>query len=330
MQAITKNTFQSCVFCTNRRFNSNIQRHLMNLDQLQTFIHVARTGSFAAAARSEAVDPSLISRAVANLEDSLGFRLFQRTTRALSLTEAGAAYLARIAPLAEEMQLAREQALQLTQEPQGQLRVTSSVSFGQMCIVPHLAAFRAAYPKLALELILTDSVVDLVAERIDVAIRLSARVDSGYIGQELLRTRYRVVASPGYVARHGKLAHPRDLTGRDCASFPIAAFRHKWRFRAAEAAADDVFEVPINSSITISSGLALRQAAIDGLAPSLLAQWLVDDALLDGRLVDLFPGFEATATDFQTAAWILYPSREYLPLKVRAFTEHLKACLMRV
>jgi DNA-binding transcriptional LysR family regulator len=305
----------------------------MHLDQLSTFIHVARTGSFAAAARSEAVDPSLISRAVANLEEELGFRLFQRTTRALSLTEAGEAYLARIAPLLEEVQLAREQAQQLTQEPQGQLRITSSVSFGQMCIVPHLTSFRAQYPKLALELVLTDSVVDLVAERIDVAVRLSPRVDSGYIGQELMRTQYRVVASPAYVARQGAPKHPKDLAGCDCAVFPIAGFRTKWLFRqkprTKHAQPGDAFEVSIQGRVAMSSGLALRQAAIDGLAPSLLAQWLVDDALLDGRLIDLFPGFEATATDFHTAAWLLYPSRAYLPIKVRAFAEHLKKQLQK-
>jgi DNA-binding transcriptional LysR family regulator len=305
----------------------------MNLEQISTFIHVSRTGSFAATARSHEVDPSLISRAIATLEEELGFRLFQRTTRALSLTEAGDAYLARIAPLVEEMQLAREQAHALTSEPQGQLRITSSVSFGQMCIVPHLASFREQYPKLALELLLTDAVVDLVAERIDVAVRLSPRVDSGYIGQELMRTQYRVVASPGYIAQHGKLNHPKDLAGRACAVFPIASFRTKWTFRKrvtnANAAYGDPFDVPIQGKVAISSGLALRQVAIDGIAPSLLAQWLVDDALADGRLVDLCPGFEATATDFQTAAWILYPSRAYLPLKVRAFTDHLKTRLRR-
>jgi DNA-binding transcriptional LysR family regulator len=303
----------------------------MQLDQLQTFIHVARAGSFAAVARSGGIDPSLVSRAVANLEDALGFRLFQRTTRALSLTEAGHAYLERIAPLVEEMSLAGEQAQALTREPQGQLRVTSSVSFGQMCIVPHLAAFRAQYPKLSLELVLTDSVVDLIAERIDVALRLSPRVDSGFIGQELMRTHYRVVASPSYIAQHGKLKHPKDLAEHECAVFPIVGFRTKWRFRqrarSKSAEPGEVFEVPIQAGITISSGLALRQTALDGLAPSLLAQWLVDDALADGRLIDLFPGYEATATDFQTAAWILYPSRAYLPNKVRAFTEHLKQYL---
>jgi DNA-binding transcriptional LysR family regulator len=303
----------------------------MQLDQLQTFIHVARSGSFAAVARSEGIDPSLVSRAVANLEEALGFRLFQRTTRALSLTEAGHAYLERISPLVEELNLAGEQAQALMREPQGQLRVTSSVSFGQMCVVPHLAAFRAQYPKLALELILTDSVMDLVAERIDVAIRLSPRVDSGYIGQELMRTHYRVVASPGYLAGHSKLRHPKDLSEHECAVFPIAGFRTKWRFRqkprSKNAEAGDLFDVPIQAGITISSGMGLRQTALDGLAPSMLAQWLVDDALADGRLVDVFPGYEVTATDFQTAAWILYPSRAYLPNKVRAFTEHLKQTL---
>jgi DNA-binding transcriptional LysR family regulator len=303
----------------------------MQLDHLQTFIQVARAGSFAAAARSAGVDPSVVSRTVGLLERSLGFRLFERTTRAMSLTEAAHAYLDRVAPLVEELELAAEQSLRSTQAPQGQLRVTASVSFGQRCIVPHLGAFRARYPQLALELVLTDSVVDLVAERIDVAVRLSPRVDSGFIGQELMRTHYRVVASPQYVAAHGLPRHPKDLAQHDCAVFPIAGFRTKWRFRRKLRGKPDesaeVLEVPIQSSLTISSALALRQAAIDGLAPSLLAQWLVDDALADGRLVDLLPAYQATATDFQTAAWVLYPSRAYLPNKVRAFTEHLKASL---
>lgn len=303
----------------------------MQIEQLQTFIQVARAGSFAAAARMQALDPSLVSRTVAALENELGFRLFQRTTRALSLTEAGHAYLERVAPMVEEISLAREHSQMLTREPQGQLRVTSSVSFGQMCIVPHLAAFRTHYPKLQLELLLTDAVVDLVAERVDVAVRLSPRVDSGYIGQELMRTSYRVVASPAYLRQHARLRHPQDLAGHACAVFPITGFRSKWRFRqkakSRHAQPAEVFEVPIQGGVVISSALALRQVAVDGLGPALLGEWLVRDALASGTLVDVFPSYDVTASDFQTAAWILYPSRAYLPLKVRAFTEHLKHCL---
>jgi DNA-binding transcriptional LysR family regulator len=300
----------------------------MHIEQLQTFIQVARAGSFAAAARMQALDPSLVSRTVAALEDELGFRLFQRTTRALSLTEAGHAYLERVAPLVEEIGLAREHSQAITREPQGQLRVTSSVSFGQMCIVPHLSAFHVQYPKLQLELLLTDAVVDLVAERVDVAVRLSPRVDSGYIGQELMRARYRVVASPAYLARHARVRHPQDLAGHACAVFPFAGFRNRWRFRqkakSRHAQAGEVFEVPIQAGMVISSALALRQVATDGLGPALLADWLVNDDIQQGKLVDVFTGYEATASDFDTAAWIMYPSRNYLPLKVRLFIDYLK------
>lgn len=300
----------------------------MQLDYLQIALQVARSGSFAATARSQGVDPSLISRAVATLEEQLGFRLFQRTTRALALTEAGSAYLERVAPLIEELELAGEQAQHLTRAPQGLLRVTASVSFGQVCVLPHLASFRERYPQVTLELLFSDAVMDLIAERIDVAIRLSPRIDSGFVGQELMRTRYRVVASPAWLSRHGRPRHPADLAQHGCAVFPMAGFRTRWRFRSRAAGADGAeFDVPVQAALAISSALALRQSALDGLAPSLLANWLVDDALADGRLVDLFPEFDATATDFQTAAWILYPSRAYLPSKVRAFVSHLRDSL---
>ena len=138
---------------------------------LQIFVEVIRQGSFAAVARDRNLDPSSVSRAIAGLEAELGVRLFQRTTRQLSPTEAGTAYFERIEPLVEEMQQANNLATDMSRQPKGTLRVTASVSFGQKCIVPLLPNFGTLYPDLTVDLLLTDAVVDLFAERIDVALR---------------------------------------------------------------------------------------------------------------------------------------------------------------
>ena len=170
----------------------------MDISTLQIFVEVMRQGSFAAVARDRDLDPSSVSRTIAALEKELGVRLFQRTTRRLSPTEAGTVYFERIEPLVEEMQQAIDIALDTAGQPKGTLRVTASVSFGQKCIVPLLPDFGFRYPELAIDLFLTDAVVDLFAERIDLAIRLGLLTDSTLVAQPLMRTRYRVCASPQY------------------------------------------------------------------------------------------------------------------------------------
>src|SRR4051812_19530434 len=141
----------------------------MDIDALKTFVSVAQQGSFAAVARDLAVDPSSVSRNIALLEDELGIRLFQRSTRAMALTEAGERYLVQVAPLIEELDRARD-VTALKVDPAGMVRLTASVAFGQMCLVPLLPALRETYPKLQFEMVLTDANLDLVTERIDIAL----------------------------------------------------------------------------------------------------------------------------------------------------------------
>lgn len=293
----------------------------MEIASLKIFAEVMRAGSFAAVARAHDVDPSSISRTIAILEDELGFRLFQRTTRRLAATEAGALYFERMQPIIDEMDRAGQEARDIVAEPTGRLRVTASVSFGHTVLVPLLPRLRSAFPELAVDLILTDAVLDLITEKIDVAIRLGPRFDSGLIGMQLMRTRYHVCATPAYLKTAPKLRVPSDLADHGCLLFPYPGYRSQWRFRAKGA---DVTEVPVHGTVTISNALALHRAALDGLGPVLLADWLVGRDLRRGTLVDLFPKFEATATDFDTAAWVLYPSRAYVPRKVRAFIDFLK------
>lgn len=293
----------------------------MELSVLQTFVDVVKQGSFAAVARERNVDPSLISRAIARLEAELGIRLLQRTTRQLSLTEAGTVYFQRVEPLVEEMQQAIAIAGDISGQPKGTLRITASVSFGLKCIVSLLPRFRSMYPELTIELLLTDANVDLFTERIDLAIRLGLLADSTLIAQQLMQTRYYVCASPHYLSQWGHPQFPSDIENHHCLLFPLAGFRSRWRFRDSH---QHESEVLVQGQTIISNAIALQQCAIAGMGLALLPNWLVGDDLQNGTLVNVFPSHDVTATEFSTAAWLVFPSRAYVPLKVRVFIDFLK------
>ena len=293
----------------------------MELSVLQIFVEVMRQGSFAGVARERNIDPSSVSRAIAGLEEELGVRLFQRTTRQLSPTEAGTVYFERIEPLVEEMQQAIDVATDISGQPKGTLRVTASVSFGLKCIVPLLADFQSLYPELAVDLLLTDTVVDLFADRIDVAVRLGQLADSTLIAERLMQTRYYVCASPNYLKWHHQLEKPSDLEQHNCLLFPIAGFRTRWIFRARNK---EISEIPVSGSTVISNAIALQECTLAAMGLALLPNWLIDEDLRTGKLVNVFPDYEVTATDFNTAAWLIYPNRSYVPLKVRVFIDFLK------
>lgn len=298
----------------------------MDIDTLRVLAEVARVGSFADAARARGQDPSTVSRLVAQAEAALGARLFQRTTRRLSLTEAGAAFLRRIEPVIDEFDAAREAARGLQARPVGVLRFTASVAYGQTCVTPLLTEWRAAMPELGLDLILSDDALDLVRERIDLAIRLGPAVEGDVVCSRLHRTRYRVCASPDYLARAPALRMPQDLAAHATLRQALPDYRRRWLFRGPDRA---VTEVAVDGPIVISSALALRDAARQGLGPALLADWLADRDLATGVLVDVFPEHDAAATRFDTAAWIVYPSRAFLPAKTRAAIDFLRARLGR-
>jgi len=293
----------------------------MDINTLTLLVDVMHQGSFAAVARHRDLDPSSVSRTIAGLEDELGVRLFHRTTRQLSLTEAGQVYLARVEPLVHELEEARSAVKDVSTTPTGTLRMTTSASCGQRLIVPMLKDFRALYPDLSIEMLLTDKYVDLIAERIDIAVRLGPQLDNGFVGVKLAQPRYYVCAAPDYIARTGAPEKPTDLSQRDCLLLDLPDYRSRWLFRDAAGAG---MTVPVHGGIIISNAEALRQCALDGMGPALLADWVVNEDLERGNLVDLFPGHRVAATEFGSAIWALYPSRSYLPLKVRVFLDYLK------
>lgn len=296
----------------------------METDQIDLFVDVVRLGSFAAAARQRDLDPSTVSRAIAGLEGSLGCRLFQRSTRRLSLTEAGQLFFGRAESLSEDVLRAREEIRALTRGPAGLLRVTASVAFGVTHLAGWLPSFRARFPELAVDLILSDRPLDLITERIDVALRHGPALDVGYTGRRLMNTRFRVVASPDYLRRVDPIRAPDDLATHDCVLLSVPGFAGRWLFRKG-GSVETPQRVDVSGGVSLSNPLAVGECVRRALGPALLADWMIDGDLASGDLVDLLPGWDVTATEFDTAIWILYPSRSYLPTKVRAFIDHLQA-----
>lgn len=297
----------------------------MNIFTLTLLVDVARLGSFAAVARDRDVDPSIISRTVASAEAELGVRLFERTTRRIAITESGAKFLSRMAPLLGEFEAAREEARDMSARPSGTVRVTASIAFSQICIVPLLRDFREFYPDLAVDLIASDGQLDLVDNNIDIAIRLGPSPQIDVIGTKLCSTRYRVCVAPDYQQDPAfRLNSPRDLTQRDCLRQSLPEYQTRWIFRDSDGLETPV---PVTGSLRVSNAIALRDCAEMGLGPALLVDWLTAAARRDGRLVDPFPDHTVYASSAETGIWILYPSRQYLPLKTRVTIDFLKARL---
>jgi DNA-binding transcriptional LysR family regulator len=296
----------------------------MDMRHLKVVIEVVRQGSFAGAARHLDLTPSAVTRAVAALEAALGARLLQRTTRKVALTEAGAAYLDRVRPLLEELDRAGDELHASTGQVRGVVRVTASVAYGQTVLVPLLPALHAAHPALEVDLLLSDAVVDLVSQHIDVALRLGPAVDSSLVGMRLRSVRHRVCASPAYLRRHGRPRTPADLARCDCLRFALPGYRTQWTLREREGQTE---VVAVRGWLVMSTALALHRATLDGLGPALLGDWLVDGDIAAGRLIDLFPEHEVTATNFDSAVWLLYASRDHTPQRVRAFVDFVKGRL---
>lgn len=294
----------------------------MELSTLKTALLVRDLGSFAAVARLLELDASSVSRVIAQLEQDVGFRLFQRSTRSLAPTGEGELYLNRIAPLVEEMEAAGDEARMNAVSPRGTLRITASISFVQECLMPILPEFRTRYPEIDLEILASDANLDLRADGIDLAVRFGQMPQGDWIVSKLMSTSYRVVASPDYLERTGRPTHPEELSERDCIRFAIPGFKTLWQFR--EKGASDAFSVPVGGATVISNALSIRSAARLGMGGALLPIMLVQRDLERGTLVDLFPDHACAAASFETAAWLLYPSRSYLPQKVRVMIDFLK------
>ncbi|MEN0000197.1 MAG: LysR family transcriptional regulator [Pseudomonadota bacterium] len=293
----------------------------MILEDLQIAIDVAAMGSFAAVARARNIDPSHVSRAIATLEADLGARLFQRTTRRLTVTEAGARYLNRIGPLVAELSGAAQELSQEAEIVRGTVRLSAPNSVARTLILPLLPQFRETFPDLVLDCQFSDQVTDLVSEGIDLAIRMAPAVSGDLVCTKLRQTSYRVVASPEWVAHHGRPDAPSALSETDSVLFALPGYRDSWTFRDRSGHLETV---PVTGKLLFSNGDCVVDAMLAGLGPALLTDFLVQSHLRTQRCIDLFADYDVTATSFDTAAWIVYPSRHYLPRKTRVVIDFFK------
>lgn len=294
----------------------------MDIDTLRLLHLIARHGGLAPAARVVGMDPSTLSRQVAAAEAQIGARMFERSTRRFKVTEAGARFLDRVAPLIAEFDAARDEAMGARGRVSGLLRLAAPTGFARHCVLPHLGTLRHLHPELVIELLPGDGAVDWAVQRLDLAIRLMPETGSDLTSVQLMSTRDRVVAAPEWVAAQGPLAGPQDLATHDVLRRTAAEGQAPWRFRDAAGAA--VQEVAISGGLVIADDPARADAAAQGLGPAICPDWLVAADLAEGRLVDLFPGHEVTTSDWAGGIWAVYPARGYMPRNLRAVLEFLR------
>ncbi|MEA5464114.1 LysR family transcriptional regulator [Leptothoe sp. PORK10 BA2] len=292
----------------------------MDLSALELFIDVMQQHSFAAVARSRNIDPSSVSRVIAKLERDLNIRLFQRSTRKLQPTEAGQLYFDRVFPAVTELTVARQQAMEVSQTPRGTLRVTAPGVFAEKQLTPLLPEFARRYPELRVELLLVDAYLDLIAERIDVAIRVGALRDSTYRFQKLRSIEFFICAGPGYLAEHGVPERPEEIVDHRCLLFPRRDHSLSWLFRDEAGA---ITEMPIQGQYLITNSAAIRNCAVANMGLTLLPDWLIEKDIAIGQLVRLFSRYTVTATDFNSGVWLLYPSQGFISRKTQIWIDYL-------
>lgn len=255
-----------------------------DLPGMLCFARVVERRSFTAAAAALGVSKSVVSTRVARLEERLGERLLVRTTRKLTVTDAGMSLYGRCARVLDEASAAVRGA---SDADRGRIRLNAPVSFAQMYLAEPLARFLAASPGTHVELVLNDRLVDLVEERVDLALRITKLRDSSLVARQIATTALHVVGAPAYLARRGRPERPEDLLRHDCLRYLQLRAEDEWRFYGA---AGRMF-VPVTGPLSTGNGTALREAAVAGIGLAVLPRFLVDEDLRAGRLVTLLEAF---------------------------------------
>ncbi|MBC2773100.1 LysR family transcriptional regulator [Rhizobium sp. AQ_MP] len=286
---------------------------MTNLSDLEVFVRVIAAGSMSTAARDLGLSPAVVSKRIKRLEDKLGTRLLQRTTRQISLTEAGQGFHERVLTVLGGLEEAEAFASGRSSEVNGTLKISASTSFGRMHVAPHLKPFMEAHPDLAIHLVLSDEFTDIVGGGFDLAIRIAELNDSSLVARRLAPVRRVLCASPDYLAEHGTPETLDDLKRHRC----LPAHNHEsWRL---EGPGGPVTLRPEGMLITNSSEV-IREAVIAGLGIALRSTWDVGTELKSGKLVQVLPQYESSRN---VALSAVYPSRQFLPAKVRLFIDYL-------
>lgn len=286
-----------------------------DLARIRAFVQVFDAGGFSSAARQHGRSKALLSKYVTDLEDYLGVRLMNRTTRKLSLTEAGEAYYREASQLLQQLDDLDNSILDQTAAPRGLLRVSAARNFGEMILAPVIYDFVANHPEVTLDLRLEDRFVDLVDEGIDVALRISAAQDSSLIARKICDMQHSVVASPVYLDAHGIPKAPEDLRHHASIVDTNLSGQANWRF----VDSGETVSVHVNGPVRVNSPLSARDAALTGLGIALLPGYLANPMIKAGKLVRVLDDYMPQGASLQA----VYPHRRHLAGKVRALIDHL-------
>ena len=297
---------------------------------LQTFLDVAKSESLSSVARAEGVTPAMVGRRIDQLEEQLGVKLFKRSTRKITLTPEGAAFFEDVRNIMNELRAAEESRSVGAKSATGRLIVSAPTSFGRKHIAPHLPAFTAAHPNLSVTLLLSERIVDLKNERVDLAVRIADLKNADLIASKLARNHRVVVASPEYIKRSGKPMVLADLAKHHClVTASEAGVADSWTFREPSeekksktensVAAKNV-AIKVSGKLQCNDGEVLTRWALAGQGLAWRSAWEVSEEIERGRLVEVLPKFAAPGNDI----FAVYPDRKFLPAKVRVFIDFMK------
>jgi len=283
---------------------------------LRVFTQVVESGSFARAAERLRMSTSAVSRHVAELEAHLQNRLLNRTTRRVALTEAGRAFYERSVQLMQDLEEAENEAARSARLPRGTLKVSTSVNFGVRQTTPAITGFLERYPDLSFDISLSDRVIDLVEEGVDVAIRIGSVGSDSVVARRLGETLVVPCASPEYLARRGAPRVPEELAAHNCLTYEYGPARNQWRFVDSEGRER---LARVTGNLHSNNGDLLAEAAAQGAGIVYQPTFVVGDAVRAGRLVPLLQDFQAPPLPI----YAVYPSRKHLSAKVRLFIDFL-------
>ncbi len=284
------------------------------LSAMNMFVRVVETGSFSAVAKEINSTQPTISKNIAELESWLGAKLLNRSTRSLRLTETGTDYYERCVAILQDVEEAEQTVGHLQTQPKGIVRVSAVVAFGRLHLVPRLEAFFKQYPDIKVDIRLSDRVVDLVEEGIDVAFRMGDLPDSNLIAKRLCSSPIVTVASPEYLRNNGVPQHPRDLREHNYLVYLDTGTRQETSFQED----GEPFFVRVEGNLVTNNTEAMRAALLSGLGISRGPRWLVGDAIARGELLEVLPEYQPDNMDI----YAVYSHGRHLPSKTRCFIDY--------
>lgn len=284
--------------------------------QLSTFAEVATRGSLSSAARAEGVAPAMIGRRLDALEERLGVKLLQRTTRKIALTNEGTAFLEDCQRILADLEEAETAVSERSARASGQLAVSAPAGFGRQHVAPLVPSFLTEHRDVKLTLSLNDRVVDLIGEGIDVAIRIASLTDSNLIGVKLADNKRVVVASPAYLKRHGVPTSLDELSNHNCLAFSSDGSQRGWTFRQN----GKNVTLKVEGNMVCNDGEVLHDWAVSGKGLAWRSMWEVGSEIESGKLATVLDEFTAPGNDI----YAIFAQRRHLPLRIRAFVDFLR------